>query len=224
MPNWQDLNNEYTSGNSSIFQGSGFGSNEVARALAAGYTINDVNEFLRQTGIQTNTGGFNQQAGTQNITQMNPSSVTSLMQGLDRGTVNVADFLMNGGLNSRTNGTNSGVNYTYSQYTGSGTPAPTPTPEPAAAPTPAPAQPAQPALAIPEPAAQPTPELPPLDTAPTDFGVQGGAGVGLSGGAGGFRRKESSARKAGLTTKGTSRLKIPLQGGTSKSSGLNIGV
>jgi hypothetical protein len=50
----------------------------------------------------------------------------------------------------------------------------------------------------------------------------GGSSAALEGGAMGFRRRKSSARLAGLTSKGTSRFKI--NGQTSTSSGLNIGV
>lgn len=50
----------------------------------------------------------------------------------------------------------------------------------------------------------------------------GGIGSAVDGGATGFRRKKSSSRLAGLTTKGTSQFKIA--GQNSKSSGLNIGV
>ena len=46
----------------------------------------------------------------------------------------------------------------------------------------------------------------------------------LSGNATGFSRARSSARKAGLTTKGTSRLKINRAGPNAASSGLNIGM
>jgi hypothetical protein len=46
----------------------------------------------------------------------------------------------------------------------------------------------------------------------------------VAGNASGFTRKQSSARKAGLTTKGTSRLRISRTGQTTASSGLNIGV
>jgi hypothetical protein len=60
------------------------------------------------------------------------------------------------------------------------------------------------------------PEAPPQMFAP------GGAGAGVEGNAMGFRRKKSSARMAGLTSKGTSQFKITGQSG--KSSGLNIGV
>jgi hypothetical protein len=59
------------------------------------------------------------------------------------------------------------------------------------------------------------PEAPPQMFAP------GGAGAGVDGNAGGFRRKKSSGRMAGLTSKGTSQFKITGQSG--KSSGLNIG-
>jgi hypothetical protein len=59
------------------------------------------------------------------------------------------------------------------------------------------------------------PEMPPQMFAP------GGVGAGVDGNAGGFRRKKSSARMAGLTSKGTGQFKITGQSG--KSSGLNIG-
>jgi hypothetical protein len=49
-----------------------------------------------------------------------------------------------------------------------------------------------------------------------------GPGSMVDGGATGFRRKRSSARTAGLTSKGTSQFKIG--GQTARSSGLNIGV
>ena len=60
-----------------------------------------------------------------------------------------------------------------------------------------------------------TPELPPQMFAP------GGMGAGVDGNAAGFRRKKSSARMAGMTSKGTGQFKITGQSG--KSSGLNIG-
>ena len=50
-----------------------------------------------------------------------------------------------------------------------------------------------------------------------------GQNASVDGNALGFTRAKSSARKAGLTTKGTSRLRIT-RGQTSASSGLNIGV
>jgi hypothetical protein len=49
----------------------------------------------------------------------------------------------------------------------------------------------------------------------------GGVGAGVDGNATGYRRKKSSGRMAGLTSKGTSQFKITGQSG--KSSGLNIG-
>jgi hypothetical protein len=52
--------------------------------------------------------------------------------------------------------------------------------------------------------------------------VPGGASAGVEGNAMGFRRKKSSGKLAGLTSKGTSQFKITGQSG--KSSGLNIGV
>lgn len=50
-----------------------------------------------------------------------------------------------------------------------------------------------------------------------------GQNASVDGNAMGFTRAKSSARKAGLTTKGTSRLRIT-RGQTTASSGLNIGV
>ena len=52
--------------------------------------------------------------------------------------------------------------------------------------------------------------------------MPGGAGSYVDGNATGFRRRRSSARTAGLTSKGTSQFKIG--GQTARSSGLNIGV
>ena len=49
----------------------------------------------------------------------------------------------------------------------------------------------------------------------------GGSSAALDGGANGFRRRRSSARTNGLTSRGTSQFKIGGQG--SRSSGLNIG-
>ena len=63
---------------------------------------------------------------------------------------------------------------------------------------------------------------PPPPPKPTEFSP-GGVGSSLDGNASGFRRKKSSARMSGLTTKGTGRFKIG-GGQTSSSSGLNIGV
>jgi len=51
--------------------------------------------------------------------------------------------------------------------------------------------------------------------------VPGGSGSSVDMNAAGFRRRKSSARSSGLTTKGTSQFKI--NGQTSQSSGLNIG-
>ena len=50
----------------------------------------------------------------------------------------------------------------------------------------------------------------------------GGVSAGVDTNATGFRRKKSSARTAGLTSKGTSQFKI--SGQSARSSGLNIGV
>lgn len=60
----------------------------------------------------------------------------------------------------------------------------------------------------------------PTETA-TKF-MPGGAGASVDGGALGFRRKKSSARAAGMTTKGTGQFKIASSLG--KGTGLNIGV
>jgi len=59
------------------------------------------------------------------------------------------------------------------------------------------------------------PEMPPQQFAP------GGAAAGVDGNASGFRRKKSSARMTGLTSKGTSQFKI--NGQFRRSTGLNIG-
>ena len=58
-------------------------------------------------------------------------------------------------------------------------------------------------------------------TPPPQFSV-GGVGANIDMNASGFRRKRSSARLAGLTSKGTSQFKIT--GQSAKSSGLNIGI
>ncbi len=52
--------------------------------------------------------------------------------------------------------------------------------------------------------------------------MAGGIGSAVDGGATGFRRKKSSARTAGMTSKGTGQLKV--SGQNSRSSGLNIGI
>jgi hypothetical protein len=64
------------------------------------------------------------------------------------------------------------------------------------------------------------PEIKFPEMAPQMF-APGGAGAGVDGNAAGFRRKKSSARMAGMTSKGTGQFKITGQSG--KSSGLNIG-
>lgn len=66
------------------------------------------------------------------------------------------------------------------------------------------------------PAPEPTPPPPPPEYAP------GGIGAALNNNAGGFRRKKSSSRESGMTTKGTSQFKISKI--LTPSSGLNIGV
>jgi hypothetical protein len=65
----------------------------------------------------------------------------------------------------------------------------------------------------------------PMPEAPESASAQympGGAGSYVDGNATGFRRRRSSARISGLTSKGTSQFKIG--GQTARSSGLNIGV
>lgn len=63
------------------------------------------------------------------------------------------------------------------------------------------------------------------DLMPADMSQLSVSGsTGVTGNATGFSRKQSSARKAGLTSKGTGRLRINRTGQTSASSGLNIGV
>jgi hypothetical protein len=101
-----------------------------------------------------------------------------------------------------------------------------------ASPAPKPAS-AAPAPAAPAPKYDPTPltisgagsdEMPEIKfpEMPPQMFAPGGVGAGVDGNAGGFRRKKSSARMAGLTSKGTGQFKITGQSG--KSSGLNIGV
>jgi hypothetical protein len=104
----------------------------------------------------------------------------------------------------------------------SGGPAPkVATPAPAAPPPPpTPAYTPKPLVAAPE--EPPPPAAVPLPPPPEQKFSPGGSSSELEGGAMGFRRKKSSARLAGLTTKGTSQFKI--NGQTAKSSGLNIGV
>lgn len=67
-----------------------------------------------------------------------------------------------------------------------------------------------------------SPEMPTMPEAPEFKYTPGGPGASVDAGATGFRRKRSSARVAGLTTKGTGQFKIT--GQTAKSSGLNIGL
>jgi hypothetical protein len=76
------------------------------------------------------------------------------------------------------------------------------------------------ALAIGGGAMPPMPEIETPEMQPQKF-APGGVGAGVDGNAAGFRRKKSSARMAGLTSKGTGQFKITGQSG--KSSGLNIG-
>lgn len=71
-----------------------------------------------------------------------------------------------------------------------------------------------PTAALPAPA--PTPPPPPPEYAP------GGIGAALNNNSTGFRRKKSSSRESGSTTKGTSVFKISKN--QTPSSGLNIGV
>lgn len=103
-------------------------------------------------------------------------------------------------------------------------PATPPIPE-AAAPAPAPApEPYTPKPLVPEstPQSSLTIAKPPEAPPPPQFSP-GGLGATVDGNASGFKRKKSSARMSGLTTKGTGRFKIG-GGQSSSSSGLNIGV
>jgi hypothetical protein len=169
-------------------QGGSWGDAEFQRATAAGFSSDDVNAYLKWSGI-TPQGNFGV-AGFNNEMQMGGSGDGA-------------------GLSTRQT--------PYYRYFGPTTAAPKP---PAAAPS-GPAAPASPKPLI----QQPTDSLavggaPPL---PEPRFQQGGAGSEIdSGAAAGFRRKKSSARIAGLTTKGTSQFKI--NGQSARSSGLNIGV
>ena len=93
-------------------------------------------------------------------------------------------------------------------------------PAPAPAPTPAPTYDPTP-LTISGAESYQAPEIN-FPEAPPQMFAPGGVGAGVDGNAAGFRRKKSSARMAGLTSKGTGQFKITGQSG--KSSGLNIGV
>lgn len=66
------------------------------------------------------------------------------------------------------------------------------------------------------------PEMPAMPAPPEFRFAPGGTGASVDAAATGFRRRKSSARSAGLTSKGTSQFKIA--GQTARSSGLNIGV
>lgn len=63
--------------------------------------------------------------------------------------------------------------------------------------------------------------MPEMPAPPPPQYLAGGAGADVGTNAAGFRRKKSSARMAGLTSKGTSQFKIG--GQSARSSGLNIG-
>lgn len=176
-------------GDAANMQGSNWGDAEFQRALAAGYSMEDVNSYLKWSGItpQGNfaVGGFN--------TQMSQGGAGPASRPLSSSQV------------------------PYYRYTG---PATAPAPRPAAPATPAPAPAPAPRPLAPQPtdslavgASTPIPE--------PKF-APGGATSEVDGGmAQGFRRKKSSGRIAGLTTKGTSQFKIT--GQNSRSSGLNIG-
>jgi hypothetical protein len=111
-----------------------------------------------------------------------------------------------------------GIRRGNSKQTATGTAA---APAPAAAPSAAPAPTYDPTpLTISGAESYQAPEIK-FPEAPPQMFAPGGAGAGVDGNAGGFRRKKSSGRMAGLTSKGTSQFKITGQSG--KSSGLNIG-
>jgi hypothetical protein len=67
-----------------------------------------------------------------------------------------------------------------------------------------------------------TPVAPVAPEAPPQMFAPGGMSAGVTGNAGGFRRKKSSGRASGQTSKGTNQFKIAKE--TSSSPGLNIGV
>jgi len=64
--------------------------------------------------------------------------------------------------------------------------------------------------------------MPDMPAAPPPQYLAGGAGADVGTNAAGFRHKKSSAKMAGLTSKGTSLFKIG--GQSARSSGLNIGI
>jgi hypothetical protein len=64
--------------------------------------------------------------------------------------------------------------------------------------------------------------IPTLETTPDPIAINGGTGSSVDGGATSFRRKKSSARIAGLTTRGTGQFRNSLKVGS--ASGVNIGM
>jgi hypothetical protein len=67
-----------------------------------------------------------------------------------------------------------------------------------------------------------TPTLPPPEEKMDPIAISGGTGSSVDGGATSFRRKKSSARTAGLTTRGTGQFRNSLKVGS--ASGVNIGM
>lgn len=121
MPSWQELMND-----DRIRSGDNFGEAEVRRAVGLGYSIGDVNEYLRRTGTVATGPGF--------------TSTNNTLGDLRDGTM--GGFAFNPG--SRSSGNTLGAGYQMYQWNGAtpapgpliAAPAPAPAPAPAAAPAP----------------------------------------------------------------------------------------
>lgn len=122
------------------------------------------------------------------------------------------------------------INHGFGGNSGKGGVQAVPQPKKAAAPAPAPAP--KPAAPVQQNTYNPTPLVPDARQQQPSLNIMmpempppqysaGGAGAEVGTNAAGFRRKKSSARMAGLTSKGTSQFKI--SGQSARSSGLNIG-
>lgn len=178
-------NKKYQEFEKKVGRGGNFGNEEVKRAIAAGYSMDDVNDYLKYTGITPKgdfaVGGFTEK------TSRNWGTKDS------------------GYVKSDT------VKDPYYRFSGSAPVTPA-VPKSAPAPTPPPAAPAvsapppisvNPELAIPTTTKDPT--------ATQEMNV--GDSIRIVGENMGIKAKRSSAQKAKLTSKGTGRLTIPRSSG-----------
>lgn len=161
---------------STVSRGGSFGNEEVKRALEAGYTIDDVNGYLKYSGI-TPKGDF--AVGGQNET------LKTMWGTKDSGYVKPET--------TRT---------PFYQYTG-------PTPKATTPETPA----TKPPDPTPAPQAPTTSVNPELAIPPSTPEMNVGDSIRIVGENLGIKARKSSASKANLTSKGTSRLTIPRSSG-----------